>query len=520
MKRAGILALGIALLPLAAAAQPSLVLLGGKIFTNDPAKPFVQAIAIKGDTILATGTDAQIEAIAGDENTRRIRLNRAVVIPGINDAHTHPGCGPVGLAIGTGPDSTSAQLAQALGAAVDETPPDLWLIGTIGAPVMLDETVNRAKLDQLAPNRKVMLRSFTGHGLILSSRAIQEIGLAENIADPPGGRFGRNADGTLNGRVFEYAEYAAVRKIAAMTQQPGDLTGALRNFANEAIGFGITSVQAMPITEDDAAFEAAMKEVGSPLRVRHIFFPLSLPPALPREAFLPKGTNGIKWILDGTPLEKGAAVRTPYASGGSGQLNFTTLPRLIKPGVASDQQLLFHASGDQTVATLLTALQNTPNVHWPQKRPRIEHADGLLPDLDAQARDLGIVVVLNPSHFFFRTLFPEGRFMRAKSLLAIPLKVAIGSDGPLNPYFNIMLATNRPDNNPREALTREEAVAAYTLGSAFAEGRDDKGVLAPGMLADLAVLNKDIFTVPASQLPDTRSVLTIIGGKIVHKAPE
>jgi predicted amidohydrolase YtcJ len=165
-------------------------------------------------------------------------------------------------------------------------------------------------------------------------------------------------------------------------------------------------------------------------------------------------------------------------------------------------------------ATVLKEMQNITGVNWPAERVRIEHADGLLPEFDTQARNLGVVAVLNPSHFFARSLFPAGQFSRAKSLLTAGIPIAIGSDGPLNPWLNVMLAVNRRDIQS-EALTREEAVAAYTLGSAFAEKQPDKGMLAPGKLADLAVLSQDIFTVPVTALPDTRSLVTIIGGKIM-----
>lgn len=495
----------------AANAQPSIVLLGGKIFTNDPAHPFVEALAIKGDTILAAGTEKDIRALGTTANTRSIDLGGAVVIPGINDAHTHPGVGPVGLRIGTDRNSTAATLAAALAAAVEESSPDIWLIGEIGRPIMLDESVNRARLDQLAPSRKVLLRSFTGHGTILSSSALQDLGIADNVADPPGGRYGRNADGTLNGRLFEYAEYAAIRKISQLTAVPGDLVQSLRDLNDQALRFGITSIQAMPFDEDSATFRDALREADIPLRVRHIFVPLST--TLPR-SIVPRATHGIKWVLDGTPIEKGAAVGTPYPDGGgNGTLNFTDLTPLLRAGETPGEQLLFHASGDRAIAALLNAMQAS-GVKWPPRRPRIEHADGLLRGLEAQAKSLGVVAVLNPSHFEARPLFPADKYMRAKSLLAIPIRIAIGSDGPLNPYLNIMLAVNRPDL-PAEALTREEAVTAYTLGSAYAEMRDDKGVLAPGKLADLAVLSQDIFTCPVSRLPDTVSVLTIIGGKIV-----
>lgn len=517
MKRAGRLALALVVLPLTLHAAPSIVILGGKIFTNDPARPFAQALAIEGNKIVAVGTDDQIQALAlgGEGSTRRIHVGGAVVIPGINDAHTHPGVGPIGVGIGTDRDSTKANLVAGLTAAIDEAPPDVWFVGEVGRAIMLDETVNRALLDQLAPNRKVLLRSFVGHGTIVSSSALKAAGIADNVTDPPGGRYGRNPDGTLNGRVFEYAEYALNRKIARMTAVPGDLVTALQDFSNQALRFGITSIQAMPFDVDDVAFTEALAQAGIPLRVRHISVPLSLPTVTTP----PRGTNGVKWVLDGTPLEKGAAVRTPYPDGGgSGTVNFTSLAPLINAGIASRQQLLFHASGDRAIATLLKAMAATPSVNWPSLRPRIEHADGLHPDLDAQAKSLGVVAVLNPSHFEARPLFPQGRFMRAKSLLAIPIRVALGSDGPLNPYLNILLATNRPDL-PSEALSREEAVAAYTLGSAFAEKADDKGVLAPGKLADLAVLSQDIFKCSPEQLLNTVSILTIINGKVVLDQP-
>ena len=103
-----------------------------------------------------------------------------------------------------------------------------------------------------------------------------------------------------------------------------------------------------------------------------------------------------------------------------------------------------------------------------------------------------------------------------KSLLAAAIPVAIGSDGPMNPFLNIMAATVHP-TNPNEALTREQAVVAYTAGSAFAEFKDkEKGQLAVGMLADLAVLSADVFTVPAAEMEQIRSVMTIFGGRIIH----
>ncbi|HUP60525.1 MAG TPA: amidohydrolase family protein [Thermoanaerobaculia bacterium] len=504
-KRALSFALAVALLPIALMAQPTIALIGGKVFTNDPKKPWAQAVAITGNRITAVGTDDEIRALVKD-STHVYRLRGDVVIPGINDAHTHPGADFPAFAIATDPMSTWRDVTAALAAAGDETPADLWITGIVGGPVMLDESIDRTALDKAAPGRKVMLRSFTGHGIILSTAALKELGLTRDIKDPEGGWYGRTNEGELNGRVYEYAQWALQRRLTEAAVDRATLADALKTFSDEALRYGITSVQAMPIT-NASAFADAWKDTGSPLRVRHIFFPLA-----PGEKSRAR-TNGVKWILDGTPIERGAATRTDYPGGGRGRINFASLAPFL---ASTDQQLLFHAAGDETIRALFEAMSATPRVDWKSKRLRVEHADGLLPDLSESAKRHGVVVVVNPTHFFARTMFPKGGYMRMRSLINEGIPVAIGSDGPMNPYLNILLATDRQDI-PSEAVTREQAVAAYTSGSAYAEMMEkEKGRIAPGMLADLAVLSQDIFAIGADRLPETVSMLTIIDGKVAY----
>ena len=145
-----------------------------------------------------------------------------------------------------------------------------------------------------------------------------------------------------------------------------------------------------------------------------------------------------------------------------------------------------------------------------------------MPDLIGRAKALGIIVVQNPTHLGLNVKqwgpqrAPKNQPMHALLDAAIPL--AIGSDGPNNPYLNIMLASTYR-GKPSDALTREQAVIAYTTTAAYAEfAEQNKGSLTPGKLADLAVLSQDIFRVPAEDLPKTVSVLTMVGGRIVYDA--
>jgi predicted amidohydrolase YtcJ len=162
-------------------------------------------------------------------------------------------------------------------------------------------------------------------------------------------------------------------------------------------------------------------------------------------------------------------------------------------------------------------------VDWTGKRVRIEHGDGVVGDLMPRARRLGAVVVQNPTHFSLAGLIAERfgsdtPFYPLRSLLETGIPLAIGSDGPMNPYLNLMFAALHPVH-PAEALTREQAVTAYTRGSAFAEFEEgEKGTISVGKLADIAVPSQDIFAVPLDALPATESVLTLVGGKIVYDA--
>jgi len=238
--------------------------------------------------------------------------------------------------------------------------------------------------------------------------------------------------------------------------------------------------------------------------------------------------SGTKWMLDGTPLEgtftPREAQRVLFASDPNltvTQLALTfpakEIEAMLRESLENNDQLMVHVSGYPSASAVLDAMQAMGGEKvWTGRRVRFEHGDGLFPDLVPRAKQFGVVVVQNPTHLAVGLKLAQAQPLR--SLLADGIPVAFGSDGPMNPYLNIMLASTHP-NRPSEAMSREQAVIAYTLTSAYAEFTEkDKGSLESGKLADLTVLSQDIFSVAPQELPKTESILTMVGGKIVYDA--
>lgn len=240
--------------------------------------------------------------------------------------------------------------------------------------------------------------------------------------------------------------------------------------------------------------------------------------------------SGLRYFLDGTPIERLAAMREPYADREewSGRMNFSNgeIQHIVQSALDAGEQPMFHVGGDQAIETLLTAMEAvaTPET-WRAVRPRFEHGDLLLPDLRARAHNLGVVVVQNPIHFTsandFDNRFSEERrpqITPLRTLLDEEIPFGLGSDSPATRLEDVRFAVAQPAN-PVEAITREEAIVAHTSGSAYAEfAEHEKGRLQPGMLADVAVLSQDILTIPLTALSNTESVLTIVGGDVVYRA--
>ncbi|MEO8523745.1 MAG: amidohydrolase family protein [Caldimonas sp.] len=521
-------------------AAPELLLVNAKIFTGTPGRSEATAVAIEDHRILAIGSDDAIRKLAGPD-TRIIDAGGRLVTPGLIEAHVHlaqnvptPPLRLPGLPF-PGPTGDETLAAVAAAAKTQTT----WITAYVGPSVARDQRNWREALDAAAPDTPVFLRGFWGHTSIVNSAGLRSLGIPEDVADPLGGWWGRDAGGRLDGRAYEAAETIGPRIRPAT---PEFLAQAFGEAEQRYARWGVTSIHLMnsdksvPMTLAGLArLKPAQKWTvyswgaweTSPQHIVDAWnvIDAATPHAPPRVR-----VEGPKWVLDGSPIEQWAFQREAYAGrpGWRGRSDYTDaqLREILQLGLKRPTQLALHAVGDAETDRLLdTMLSIAPGDAWRPKRVRIEHGDGIRPDTLEKVRRLGIVVVQNPTHLALPMI--DGRPMidhpaLLKSFLAAGIVLAFGSDGgpaEANPFLNMMLAIQYP-GQPAEGLTREQSLAAYTSGAAFAERQENlKGRIAVGMAADLAVLSQDLLTVPLAQFPKTTSLLTIVDGEVIYEDP-
>lgn len=529
-----------------AAAEPDLILVNARVFTADPNRPWAEAVAIEDGLIAMVGSTEDVRGAAGPD-TRVIDAEGRLLTPGLTEAHAHAGARPTVRHLAfEGPPfpgrdaegvlSATRQAADGGGG---------WIMVEAGVPVFNDPRDWRRALDEVAPSNPVIVRGCCGHGTLLNSRALADLGVDERVTDPIGGWWGRDGDGRLNGRVFEAAEIAVVRRLPG-PRDAASVAAAYGEAEGLYASWGVTAIHQM---SHDLTLGQAFDglEQLSP-RLKWTIYGWGLPRGAVAEAWeevdsLPPSSvrnirlGGAKWVLDGTPLERGAVMAEDYSDrpGWRGRSNYPAneLADILRGALASEHQLALHVSGDGEARRLLQAMRGlAPDADWRGRRVRIEHGDGISGPLLEDAREMGVVIIQNPLHtapspveggVTFQTArygpIRQEAMMPLRSVAASGVGFALGSDagGPaVNPWLNIMLAVAYP-LRPDEALSREQALLAYTSGGALAGREEDlRGRIAPGQAADLTILSQDVFIAPLESLPGTVSLLTLVDGEPVH----
>ena len=322
-----------ALWGLPAAASPQLLLLNGKVFTADPARPQAEAVAVEDGRISAVGSSDALRHLAGP-GTRVIDLGGRLVTPGLVEAHVHLGWNlpsrPLAMPGPPFPGPSAEQMLAAVEAAA-KTDPQVWISAWIGPRIARDPRNWREALDTVAPNTPVLLRAFWGHGTLVNSEALKRLAIKEDVPDPLGGWWGRDADGRLDGRVYESAENLEQRAAAP---DPAALAIEFREAGQRYARWGVTSIHLMNSGHPLQTAVQALAAAGTPQkwtiyswagpvsRIADAWTTLddaarTLPPRVRIE--------GPKWLLDGTPIEQNALQRRPYVGRGDwrGRANFS-----------------------------------------------------------------------------------------------------------------------------------------------------------------------------------------------------
>lgn len=476
---------------------------------------------------------------------RTIDLQGSRVVAGITDAHAHLFMRAqelLNLQLGPGAGNIAA-LLQRLHAACAVAAPDEWVMSADYSEQFLDERRHptREELDSVSGGRPVLLRRTGGHLSVANSAALQRARFDETTPDPSGGTIERT-NGRLNGVLTENAA-DIVAALIPLPSQARTIT-AIRKVADECLSYGIVAVTEAAVGFNNGfkvewdIWNALRGEGGLPLRMG---FMLRIDPAEAREYGLaPSGIDDrwqvrtLKFFVDGIIGARTAAFFEPYADRDTSGLLMeppSDLRAKVIDGHACGWQLAAHVIGDRGIAHWLDCLVAASRA-WPRAdtRHRIEHFAVRGPRALEQVRALGAVVV--PQYGFLRRLgasFAEAvgaarsqRLYPGRSLRDAGIVVAGSSDHPigsLSPYLGIATAIDRMAANglvlnAGEALMVEEALAAYTEGGAFAMGHErHRGRIAVGQYADLAVLDRDILTLPPPEIEGARARLTVVGGE-------
>jgi len=542
----------------AAAAPPAdLVLRGGRIYTVDAGRPWAEALAIRGDTIVAVGSDSDTQALIGPD-TEVLELGGRLALPGFVDAHIHFLEGALYLDQIQLDDARSLSAMQARVHDYARAHPDApWILGRGWIYTYIDggRLPTRHDLDRIVSDRPVLLEAYDGHTAWVNSKALEVAGVSEKSEPLGPGEVVREADGRPSGVL---KEGGAIRLVSRAIPEPTreDKIEALRRGMAEARRCGITSIQNASGSPEELELYEALEHAGE-LTLRN-YSAMSIQKdtssaELDRIAQLQQRLTGpwvkagaVKLMMDGVIESHTAAMLEPYSDDPSlrGSPNFsqTEIDQRIAELDRRGFQILTHAIGDRAVRMVLDAYEKAARDNPPRpRRHRIEHIETIAALDQPRFAALGVVASMQPYHaspdivgVWAKNAGPE-RERRAfgwRDLRDAGARVIHGSDWPvvtLSPLVGLHAAVTREDLSgqppggwiPRQRLSLEQAILGYTLDAAYGSFDEKlKGSLEPGKLADIVILQQNLFSLPASRIGEVEVWRTLVGGRVVYSAAQ
>lgn len=527
----------------------ALILTNGKIWTGDRQRPWVEAVAIEANRIEAVGSSADIARLA-PTGAQVINLNGRLAVPGFIDNHTHFIDGGFELSrVQLRDAATPQEFARRIGEYAKRIGPGRWIVGgewdhTLWNPPSLP---THQLIDAGTPQNPVFVSRLDGHMGLANSVALKMAKVTRETPDPPGGTIVRDADGEPTGILKDAAQSFVDRVIPSATTE--ERVASARAGLAEAARFGVTAFCDMSGGEaydDFRAYQRLEKSGDLTARV-YLFMPILSYKRL-LEASVEKAfggdrlrVGGLKGFADGSLGSSTAAMLEPFSDDPKNRgltmqaMTDGRMKSAVADADAHNLQVAIHAIGDRANDEVLKIYESIANGR--ERRFRIEHAQHLSPDLIKRFANDRVIASMQPYHCIDDGRWAEAKIGRERarwtyafrSLLDAGATLTFGSDwtvAPLNPLLGIYAAVTRRTLDgknpngwiPEQKITVEEALRCYTVNNAYAMFRDGEiGKIAPGMLADIAVLSDDIFTMPPEKIEGAKVDITIFDGKVVFE---
>jgi hypothetical protein len=534
--------------------SPDAIFVNGEIYTQaSPAR--AQAMAVRDGRIVAVGTNDDIRKLKAS-HTQVVDLGGHFVMPGFNDAHCHlQSAGFEQMNVNLVGAKSLAEMQQRIAERAKIAAAGDWIIGDGWDHTLWPDQKlpTRQEMDAVTNGHPAIFVRVDGHIAVANSAALQTAGITAQTAPPQGGAIDHDAQGQPTGIIRESAQGLVFSKVPPPT--PAQRRRAAELAMADAARSGITSAQDNSDWEQFLVYEDMERDGHLTLRISEwLRFNDPVDLLEKHRAHHPANdpmlhTTMLKGFMDGSLGSRTAALLAPYSDdpGNSGlpQYKQADLNALAVDRVAAGFQLGFHAIGDRAAQMALDAFaeaernareKNLPGGKDPQQlRLRIEHDQVIAPDQFAEYRKLGVIASVQPNHLLTDMSWAESRIGPERAKTSYPWKqfldngvrLAFGTDypvEPITPFRGVYAAVTRKNEAgtkeyfPEQKLSIEQALAAYTTGSAYAEFMEKiKGTLAPGMLADFVVLDRDLTKVAPPEILKTKVLRTVVGGKTVYE---
>ncbi|MBK8250513.1 MAG: amidohydrolase [Gemmatimonadetes bacterium] len=531
----------------------TLAIVNARVWTGNQQRPWADAVAMAGDRIVAVGSSAEVRKLAG--KAELVDAAGRMVVPGFIDAHVHFVDGGFGLSsVQLRDASTKEEFVRRIGAFAQTVPAGTWITnGDWDHTLWGGELPTKEWIDSVTPNHPVFINRLDGHMSLANTAALTAGQVTRATATPAGGEIVKDASGEPTGVLKDNAAelVAKVMPLASDEMEDRALDAAMSYVASQ----GVTSVHHMGALGAGGAwnelgiFRRALAAGRLKTRI-YAAVPLSEWEAL-RDTIAASGRGDawlrigmLKGFVDGSLGSHTAAMFEGFTDKPSDTGLFITSPETlyarVKGADSAGLHVAVHAIGDRAINTQLGIFERVARENGVRdRRFRIEHAQHIGPNDLARFGELGVIASMQPYHaiddgrWADRVIGAERatRTYAFRSLLDLNATMAFGSDwfvAPATPLEGIYAAVTRrtldgrnPDGwVPDQKITVEEALRAYTTGSAYASFEEaEKGTLEVGKLADLVLIDQDLTRLTPAELKDAKVMMTVVGGKVVYRRP-